>query len=1432
MIEKVFKNIFSVGILPSFSYQEALRYRFSNAQIYLTLFFNIAEILSNPQLEVHIIAGFSAFVSSLSFYLNSTQKQKLSGYLMTFMVWLGLVGRILFVEEGELVLFFLPVTFFLATLLNSNWVIAIIIITVLNSILLYFIPIEIQKIANRLIDNPETVLFYLIHSFVYCLLYFIGTLFLLEKDSLSKLLKNKDSQAKNYFDLQTFSLIRAILPIGTWIYDFNSGKIIWDKNTFASFGLEYGKDKEPSYEDYKKLIHPDDFILHTEAVNKLISGEIPHFINNIRHLQTDGSYKWMKAYGRVLMDESGKPAQLLGIVHENDEEQKLKENSHKTVKVFEDQSEKINIGVIEIRNGIVTKCNRLFLEWMGLEPSKIYKKKFDNFLESEVTAENKIFLRNYDGEIIEFKFFQFDDFQKKETVRTLFLFNESQRINLNRNLENQKKFNAELSKDLLNEEDTFKSISKCIEYGMLIVDLNGSISFVNHVMREIFYILEFKHFSEFASLFKKQEDFECFFRAVKSPEDSPMLVTELCNHVGEYIEFSIKTVQLNNGKKLILFRNDNETKLLKKEISSSKTHLQEINHENTSLRIKIEELEEELRGFAKTIYDSSVLLRENQENIHLLSEASSESILFFDGDKIHHFNAKACEMFEYSQEEFSTLKIYDLLSPSERKPLSEILNQVEKISISLSLVFLKKSGKPFFGKVNIQKTEFKGNNAFVININDQTELMLQKRELEKSERNLLRILEEMPIALMITKGSKVIYLNHVSKSLFGNEQENFFNSFLNTVDCQESSFKKLVEIKVDESIKTLMVSCSNIIFENQKATLWVMSDMTEKNEFQKSIDRFKAFQDSILNVDDIGIWAVDKSNKLYFFNSFHAKMTKLATGIDLFHGMDYRTFVFEEYLETFAFLIDSAFSGKSEKILLKIKNNDQHHVWAESVSKPIMIDNQIEFVLILSRNVTELVETQINLENKEKLISISQDIAKIGSWIYDVENQKIEFSDKVFDLLKAQQFEILDIEWLKSFVGEKTFELAKKLLIKKMLKREPVTFDVMTRRFETKTQWLRISAIPVVENDKMVSVNGSIQDVSDFKLSELRVLENNQILDTIMAKLPVAFQLFDLNGFSLRHNEVQDVLVTNSFNQVNTGLFNILEELKKQQSEYFNNINKAFETGEEVFIQRMKFGSSQNPLFFDTLFSPIFNDNFEKVAIVMLGIDVSEVVKNEETINKKHIELESSNREASEYKLMALRAAMNPHFLFNVLNSIQFLINKNDKLEALANISLFSKLMRKVLASSGQTKVSLASDLELMDYYIKLENLRFENKFKYYLELRLEQNPEDIFIPPLILQPIVENAIIHGLMNKVSEDKILSLVILQERQTLKCIIEDNGIGRKNDTKPKNGKSFGLELTLERLKLVNINQKSHLSIEDLKDELGNAIGTKVTLSIEL
>jgi tetratricopeptide (TPR) repeat protein len=242
-------------------------------------------------------------------------------------------------------------------------------------------------------------------------------------------------------------------------------------------------------------------------------------------------------------------------------------------------------------------------------------------------------------------------------------------------------------------------------------------------------------------------------------------------------------------------------------------------------------------------------------------------------------------------------------------------------------------------------------------------------------------------------------------------------------------------------------------------------------------------------------------------------------------------------------------------------------------------------------------------------------------------------------------------------------------------------------------------------------------------------------------------------------------------------------------------------------------------------------------GLFVLSLVVLVLLLSRARINSKR-RISEMNRKISEITQANLRQQMNPHFIFNTLNSIQYYMYQHDKLATNNYLTKFSSLMRKVLENSQHTSVPLQDELDALNLYLELEMIRFKDKFEYKINIDEEIDTLLYKVPTMLMQPYVENSICHGLMP--GENKGFVRVDLKlENEYILCTIEDNGIGReaaqaKKMRNDNNHNSLGTQIVSSRLDLVNALYGTSLKTiyTDLRDENGDPAGTRVEIQIPI
>jgi two-component system, LytTR family, sensor kinase len=308
-------------------------------------------------------------------------------------------------------------------------------------------------------------------------------------------------------------------------------------------------------------------------------------------------------------------------------------------------------------------------------------------------------------------------------------------------------------------------------------------------------------------------------------------------------------------------------------------------------------------------------------------------------------------------------------------------------------------------------------------------------------------------------------------------------------------------------------------------------------------------------------------------------------------------------------------------------------------------------------------------------------------------------------------------------------------------------------------------------------------------------------------------------------------------------------------------VGAAAESGESILVndtsKDKRYFSADAKIMFSELCVPIMQSNeaigvintehskknfFTKrhlqilATIASLCADKMDKIKAEQQTRIKEVEVLKLNKDLAESQLTALRAQMNPHFIFNALNSVQQYILQGNIDEANRYLSKFSKLQREILNNSDQSFITLEKEKEILELYLQLEQLRFNGNFEYSIIIDEEIDITEVKIPPMLVQPFVENAIWHGLMPKQGERKV-QIKFMLNSDMLECLITDNGIGREaaamlKEKASTSHQSKGMTIVNERLQILRqqYQQPFEVSITDIVDAGNNLCGTQVLLKI--
>jgi ligand-binding sensor domain-containing protein len=357
-------------------------------------------------------------------------------------------------------------------------------------------------------------------------------------------------------------------------------------------------------------------------------------------------------------------------------------------------------------------------------------------------------------------------------------------------------------------------------------------------------------------------------------------------------------------------------------------------------------------------------------------------------------------------------------------------------------------------------------------------------------------------------------------------------------------------------------------------------------------------------------------------------------------------------------------------------------------------------------------------------------------------------------------------------------------------------------------------------------------------ISKFKVLEQDFPLDSDITYKKHIYLKYSQNLFSLEFSALSYLAPENNqyaykLEGIDTGWVRV----KNRHYVSYTNLDPGTYTFQIIGANPIGVWNKKGTSLQITIAPPFWKETwFEFLLIILALFILYAIIKASKRKLKKQKELHEVNNKIAEFKLIALRSQMNPHFIFNSLSAIQYFITTDNKDAAINYLSKFAKLIRQILENSINTRILLTDEIDFIKCYLEIESLRFENKLEYHIAIDESIDIHNIEIPSMLIQPFIENSIIHGLMNKNGKG-VLKIQLENQNNFISCTIEDNGVGRIEASKIKRTKliehkSVGMAVTHDRLEILNRDQENKVSmeIEDLYTENGTPSGTKVTINI--
>ncbi|WP_445456987.1 histidine kinase [Flavobacterium sp. HNIBRBA15423] len=753
---------------------------------------------------------------------------------------------------------------------------------------------------------------------------------------------------------------------------------------------------------------------------------------------------------------------------------------------------------------------------------------------------------------------------------------------------------------------------------------------------------------------------------------------------------------------------------------------------------------------------------------------------------------------------------------------------------------------------NLMKPEILQNGNIGLFVNLEAKALIKKNEIF------------YPINFNVSNDKSILYTGLVSK----NHDLIWITSSKNGVYCFDSKGKALYNNKL--LFKDYFISS---YLEDSEGNFWFCT-FGKGIVLIPNLNVIDYTNNELLEKDDLKK-VTKKDDKIYFGGTKGAiyQLNKDEIKLEL---QNTRKIEYLKYLPkaNLFFVNNEVYAGNNFKFLVA-NNFNKYDIFQNSYSDSIYYVTRAGFF-----NLEEKLNSR-QLDYKVRSYAIFNDEKNETFWIGSSTGletvSKKEFKKVKVDNQAVFTTSIIAVEnqiWVASSSGILIFEkdkLVKKITIKNELLSNNVLkliydngfvyastneglqrYDLLNKTFKnfTKSEGLLSNAIfdfEVLENQIYIITSKGIQKFSFDDLTEAKKLPNIQINNVLINGFK---KITDREYLSSEENNIEfSLLSVTHKDKRNLKYVYQLEGYDENwyTTDFYNNKVKytKLPAGKYQFKVKLKDDSiisNQIETFsfeVETVFWKKWQFIVGMIFLVFLSFIIYYRMRIRYLIRKKNEEIEKEKyiQELNKSKLTALKSQMNPHFMFNALNSIQEFILQNKKELASNYLGDFADLMRSYLQYSQEDYISLRDEIETLELYLKLEKIRFENDFDYEVNYKKNIDVDALEIPSFLIQPFVENAIKHGLLHKEGKKKIIIHFSLESPIILKCEIIDNGIGRKASqeiNKNRKHKSFATEASNNRLQLLNqnIGNKIGLIIEDLYDENEKALGTKVIITIPI
>lgn len=672
-----------------------------------------------------------------------------------------------------------------------------------------------------------------------------------------------------------------------------------------------------------------------------------------------------------------------------------------------------------------------------------------------------------------------------------------------------------------------------------------------------------------------------------------------------------------------------------------------------------------------------------------------------------------------------------------------------------------------------------------------TEPLLQNKIFQKT-------LTDLTDQKLINRWQKQNILSVLLLPIFIKEK---FHGFIGFDDCTEE------QIWSDDLINILQSLATNIANAIER--------INNEKIIAESENNFRQLNETLEDV----FFLYDMLNRKYIYISPSCERVLGETQEYFYFNDNYvKDFLFEEDQNINNLMQKQLFEKGASEVEYKIKTSEGSIKWIQE--KTIAIYNQEGTLVRISGICSDITEKKL-IQSEIKQLSLVAEKTTNGVIIADIEGRVIWANQGFHDMMEVSAEKIIG-KRPRDLFNNGTKEFDEK--INNIIEGNNSSIEIEVLTYKKKKKWVQINTT-IIRNDTNEAVQQVevIIDITEQKKSQQLLFESQQKLSSILNSLDEVVWAISVPDYEV-------LFVSQSFERV-------FGQTAKQWKKNFNIWKEVIVPedkiiGEQIEYDVTNFGSAHGIYrivgvnghlkWLENATKMVRNEKNEPFMIMGITTDITEKKRAEEALQRANEGIDAANRAKAELELRALQMQMNPHFIFNALNSIQSYVMSQDAFTANNYLSKFARLIRLFLDSSRSKFIPLYEEINLLTLYIELEKFRFENKFDFEILIHPQVN-KFVEIPTMILQPFVENAINHGLRYKHGKG-LLSIQFYFEKGFIICKIEDNGVGRKNaeeiQSKSSKGyKSQGLKITTERLIIYNSINEANIAFS-IKDKIPN------------